>query len=554
MRRAITCFLVVLSSCARPAAPPAKVAPPAVAKETVPSFGAESIDAALRATWKEKRIVPAPAVDDAAFLRRVTIDVAGTVPRAETVERFLADPSPDKRKRVVDELLASKEYAEHWATYWDDVLMGGRGKKNLVDEDAFRGWLAARFAENAPWDRVVRDLVAATGDNENEPAVNFTLRFVDSPQDLAGNASRIFLGAQIQCAQCHDHKTESWKQDDFRKFASAFLHAKVEPLEPKEKGMTRRVQLVDANRVAPRFAKMADLAPIAKARPTALDGTDLDRGDGTRKALAAWMTSAKNPWFARAIVNRMWGHYMGRGFFDPVDDMRASNAPELPALLDRIADEFAAHGFDLAWLTRVLCATEAYSLAPAAAAEADPENKLWSRFHLTPLGSEELMNAIFRVTDVERAAEKSGVKNLDQLRANVARQYVFLFDVDEEDDTPDYAGNVSQALALLNGALVAQGSRALPASALAEAASGDGTDAQKIERIVLRVLGRKPTPAELERWTAYVAAPPAPSATAKKPLGGPFDRLANKKSDPKLAAYEDLFWAMLNSSEFVFNH
>lgn len=576
----------------------------------------------MREAWKRENLSPAPRADDATFLRRAYVDIAGTVPPPDVTKAFLSDASPDKRQKLVDRLVASPAYADHWMNYWDDVLMGNTVKSPIVDRVAFRSWLRARFAANAPWDAIVRDLVAATGQNssggsvtnkipglamavpapdgagmrganlpsdpspmtsdgkgedaktsaEVNGAVNWTLRFEQSPQDLAGNASRIFLGVQIQCAQCHDHKFEKWKQDDFRRFASGFFHAKVEPLEGREKGAIRRALLVDTPRVPPRFAKNPELAPIARTKAAALDGTDVEKGEATRRALAAWITSKENPWFAKAIVNRMWGHFLGRGFYDPVDDVRPGNPPTMPELLDRIAVDFVAHGYDLAYLVRTIAATEAYNLASSADAKTDPENKLWARFHLSPLGPEELLNALVTATNVEETAKKAGIANFEQLRVAAVKQYAFLFDVDEEDDTPDFSGTITQALALLNGALVGQGSRALPGSTLADLPK-DGSDADRIEALTLRVLARRPTADERTKWLAYVTgadrgreAPvtgvttaPAAGASSKGNRGNKgasFERLGKKGKPvgPKEAAYEDLLWAMLNSSEFVFNH
>jgi hypothetical protein len=514
-------------------------------------MGPEAVDAALRDAWKAAGVTPAPRADDATFLRRVYVDIVGMVPPPDVTAKFIADASPDKRKKLVDDLLASPAYAEHWMNYWDDVLMGRENKGPVVDRLAFRYWLRARFEANAPWDRMVRDLVAAKGQNsvggpkgkgpglamqvplgstlEKEDlddlakvngAVNWTLRFEQAPQDLAGNASRVFLGVQIQCAQCHDHKTEKWKQDDFRKFAAGFLFHKVDPIEDKTKQI-RRVELHDAPRVVPRFAKNPELGPVGTMKPTALDGTDLSKGDGTRQALAEWITAKQNPWFAKAFVNRMWGHFLGRGFVDPVDDIRPSNPATMPELLDKLAVDFAAHDFDIKYLVREITATEAYQLSAAKTeAGSDPENKLWARFHLVPLGPEELLNALIGVT---------GVKKLEQQRMQLVRQYAFLFEVDETDDTPDYSGTVSQALALLNGSLTAQGAKALPASALSGVLAMSGGDAEKIDALSVRVLARPATDAERDKWVAYV-----------------------KKGGKK--GYEDVLWAMLNSSEFVFNH
>lgn len=594
---------VFLAACSHPRSTPAPAtSAAAVAKDakgtTTAAFSVAPIDAALREEWKKDGLTAAPRADDATYLRRLYVDLVGTVPPPDVTTKFLGDPAPDKRARMVDTLLASPGYAEHWMNYWDDVLMGRQTKANLVDRVEFRRWLRRRFAKNDPWDRVVTALVAATGENgdggvkvktapmaiplaetpevmdssrvaASEPpedpaingAVNWTLKYEQTPQDFGGSASRYFLGLQIQCAQCHDHKTEAWKQDDYRRFTAAFLRARIEPIDRGKTMGVRRVNLVDLPVSAPRFAKKAELAEIVTAKPTALDGTDLAKGKDTRKALAAWMTAKDNPYFAKAFVNRMWGHFLGRGFVDPVDDIRPSNPATMPALFDRLAADFATD-FDVKRLLRTIVATEAYQLSARrdAAQTADPENKLWARFHLVPLGPEELLNAVFRVTDLEHTAKSLGVKNMEQLRANVVRQYAFLFDTDEEDDEPDYSGTVSQALTLLNGALVAQGARALPGSMTAELVNGPGTDAEKVDALAVRALARHATPEEKARWVEYVTEAtsdrPAPrrkydasKATVLKPF-------ANRSPNvsPKAAAYEDLLWSMLNSSEFTFNH
>ena len=593
--------LVVASACGAPekALPSPSVGVVASASpkvERVP-FGPSAIDAVLREEWRRAGVVAAPPADDATFLRRAYVDITGTIPPPDVTERFLADaatPSVAKRSKLVDTLLASPEYAEHWTNYWDGLLMGREVRGNVVDRAAFRGWLRDRLSANVPWDRIVTELVSATGQNggggpkvkgpamrlsvDADPipstedgddatsaingAVNWTLRFEPSPQDLAGHGSRVFLGVQIQCAQCHDHKTEPWTQDDFRRFASAFLHAKVAPIEhDKTKGAVRRVELVDAPKPGLRSVKNAENGAIARAKATALDGTDLDRGLGTRKALAAWMTSKDNAWFARAFVNRMWSHFLGRGFYDPVDDMRPSNRATASDLLDRIAADFVAHDFDVKHLVRLICTTEAYSLAASAPTETDPENKLWARFRVAPLGPEELLNAVFRATELERTAQKAGIRDLDALRASVVRQYAFVFDTDEEVEGSDFSGTITQALALLNGALVAQGSRALPGSALAELVDGPGSDGEKLDALALRVFTRRATDEERARWTAHIErATTVVSKRSSQPsnLGRrtPLGRLAGKRTaaSPKIAAYEDVLWAMLNSSEFTFNH
>ncbi|MCA9585507.1 MAG: DUF1549 domain-containing protein [Myxococcales bacterium] len=593
----VALWLSTVSGCSpspKAAVSPAPVAAASSASPSSPApgaFGPATIDAALRAEWRRRDVTPSAPADDATFLRRVTVDLIGTIPTEAEAKAFLESRDPDKRAKWVDRLLASPEYAEHWALYWDDELMGRRTTGAVVDRDAFRSWLRGRIADNTPWDRLVTEIVSATGVNSQggprakgrgpvldvaEPdaedgdervavngAVNWTLRFADAPQDVAGTASRVFLGVQIQCAQCHDHKTEKWKTEDFRKLTAAFWHVNSKPLDRgKPMKSIKRVEVVDTPRVPPRFAKNPENAPIARSAPVALDGTALEAAGGktsVRAALAAWMTSANNPWFARAAVNRMWGHFLGRGFYDPIDDMRASNAPTMPELLDAVAADFAKGGFDMRRLMRTICLTEAYGLSARPSAKPDGSNAAWAKFRLVPLGREELLRALLRATDAEEAARRANL-DVDRLRASLVRQYGFLFDVDEDSDAVDYAGTVTQALMLINGAFVGHASRALPGSALGEVLSRPGDDASKVAALYLRVLTRAPTAEETTRAVDYVThashvAKPAKGGGAQKGQG-PLGRLGRKAGPPdaRRDAWEDLTWSLLNSSEFLFNH
>jgi hypothetical protein len=602
-----------------PAAPPGQAAPVA--------FGPAAIDAMLRAEWAKERVTPSARVDDARFLRRVYLDVVGTIPPPDAVTSFVADASPDKRTRVVEQLLASPAYAAYWATVWEDTLVGWQTREQVVDRGALRAWLEGEFASNAPWDRIVTGLLTAEGRNSvggkpegvaPEPeqttpvasgpapmapvvragdasspadgvpvngAVNWIIKYRDAPADLAGNASLLFLGVQIQCAQCHDHKTEKWKQDDFRRFAACFMRTRSEVIDKGKTMGRRRVDVVDIGRPLARYAKQPDLLPIALAEPTALDGTDMGTSPNARKALAAWVTAKENPWFARAIVNRMWGHFLGRGFVDPVDDLRASNPPVMPQLFDELSADFTAHAFDLKALVRTITATEAYQLAPGAPAPgaAHVSSDTWAQFHMTPLGPNELLRSLLDATGVEAVFAKNTRVNLDRIRMQLYKRYSFLFDVDETTDQIDFDGTISQALTLLNGSEVGGGVSAIPGGALDAILRRPGTDADRIMLLYRRTIARVPTPDELAYWTHYVSAPhavdPAAEPPPPRPLPGPargknkkkgklgkgqpqgpdaFKRLELRdermRPDPRRQAYEDVFWALLNSSEFTFNH
>lgn len=611
MRASLAFVPILLLACGsqpapKPSAPPAPSASASasVAPVVAPALGAASIDAAIRAEWQKQGVVAAPRVDDARFLRRAWIDIVGTLPPADTVTAFLADASPDKRAKAVDALLASPRYAEHWAAFWDDVLMGQVVRDPAVDRAAFRVWLRDKFAANAPWNTVVYDLITATGKNsEGGPrrgpyglppiassmgmgmdagaaddddagasgarvngAVNWLLKFGNAPGDFAGTTSRAFLGVQIQCAQCHDHKTEKWKQTDFEKFANCFTRTQIVPIDRgPAMGQVRRVEVRDAKRPVGRFRNNPDAKGIVSAAPTTLDGADLSQTDNVRQAIASWITDDKNPWFSQAIVNRMWGHFVGRGFVDPVDDLRPSNPATMPELLDRIAKDFATHKYDLKYLIREIAATEVYGLAPAPSKndkdKLEAEHKLWARFRLTPLGPEELLNAVLAATNLEEAVRANG-GDLDKVRTQLARVWVFLFDVDEDFDRDAFEGTISQALTLLNGSLTGSASSAIPSGALADVMSRSISDADRIELLYLRALSRKPTTDEVALWQKYVAdATAAAAPTAPRPKPKSPDALrrletkgAAKPRDARTQAFEDLLWALLNSSEFVFNH
>jgi hypothetical protein len=575
---------------------------------------AAKIDILIRAEWARSSITPAAPVDDARFLRRAYLDIVGTIPPPEVVVSFALDAGADKRARIVDRLLASPAYAEHWATYWTEALIG-QAQQALVDKEAFETWLRTRFAANAPWNQLVTELLTAQGvSSEGGPgyggpsdgggstpmlddraagtdgpvngAVNWFVKYRDTPQDLAGSASRIFLGVQIQCAQCHDHKTEKWKQEDFRDFASCFVRARTEVLDKGKMGGRKRVDVVDIGRPLPRFLKNPELAVFAQAAPRALDGTDLSKSPDPRQALAAWMTSPENPWFSEATVNRIWAHFLGRGFVNPIDDIRPSNPASAPEVLASVSSDFQAGGYDLKRLIRLITGTQAYQLSSSmrlvGSAIPAERDTLWSRFRLEPLGPEELLNALMDATGVEATLGATGKVDVQRIRSVLFAAYSYLFDVDEEFDQTDFEGTVSQALALLNGRLVGGGTSDVVGSAIDRILAQPDSDKDKIEALYLRTVSRRPTPEESEYFVRYVNEPhlvdvdpaggrqpiPRLRAVPRKGEGGkkgtpnlegpdPLGRLEQRDArtvDPKRRAFEDVFWALLNSSEFTFNH
>ncbi|MEO8796645.1 MAG: DUF1549 and DUF1553 domain-containing protein [Polyangiaceae bacterium] len=611
---ALAALVAACGSSPHPAArPPNNDLNPPTPPQSPKLMGPDSANVLLEDAWKKNSVTPAAVADDATYFRRVSLDITGVIPTAKDLEAFLADTSPGKREKAVDAMLASPGYADHMTNVWDRILLGREVKPGVVDRFAFRAWLHEQFAKNVPYDQTVRSLVTATGQNSvggrpfdrteaeretNEAkingAVNWFLHFDNLP-DLAGSTSRTFLGVQIQCAQCHDHKTEKWKQTDFRSFAAIFNHTKRELVDKAKTPGTRKLDVVDVDRnVRAGKNAPADSVLYQQAIPKTLDGTDLSKATNRRQALAEWMTSPKNPYFTREIVNRTWADFTGRGFFEPVDDFRESNPPVLPELMDTLAADFVRSHYDLKHLIHVIALTEAYQHAdgtPGPAAGMD--DKLWGHFQLQRLGPDELLDSVARATDLGAVLDKAAGENIDKLRFAMRHQFAFVFDVDETGDHHDeFDGTISQALLLMNGNLVNRGASALPLLAVGQVLKADSDDRARVRALTLRTLSRPPTDDELAKWVTFVQTPrdvaitpdtpasstattPPPAPTVgkktakdvkkgqkKKAAGDPLNRVearlearADKAHlDAKHQAYEDLMWAQLNSSEFNFNH
>jgi hypothetical protein len=551
-------LLVVLS-----VTPVAAKAPPAPKELT-----ATDLDRMLAREWKKAHLSPAPAVDDARFLRRLYLDLAGVIPPAEVVDSFLDDKAKDKRARAIDALLDSPSFSEHFAAYWDKVLLGKFAPPKQIDRAAFRGWLKAQLEKNAGWDEIARGLVTASGVNNKEGATNFVLRWLEQPPDLAGRVSRVFLGVQIQCAQCHDHKSEKWKQEDFNRFAAFFVKTGAKPLDDGKAPGVRPIRVEDFPiAVAGLKKNEMQMKSMVEAMPRTLDGTEAGAGN-RRQALATWMTRPDNPWFARAFVNRTWAGLLGRGFVEPIDDFRRSNPTVAPEILDAVADDFRAHKYDVRRLVRLIVSTRAYQLAAAPSKNPDAE-KLWARYRLRMLGPDELLDSVAAATKIETLMQKTAGDKFEQKKQQLRAGVSFLFDVDEEQEQTDYDGTVAQALMMMNGLLVNSGASALPGATLADVLAMPVSDDKKVEALYLRTLSRRPSAAELARWHDFIdgrqeLVKTAPPPKLPKPDGktkqkpDPLARMARKwkpgESTPQSQAYEDVFWALLNSSEFTFRH
>lgn len=588
----LTLAVAATAACAStsPTPAPARAGVAAAASRAPAATLAARIDEALAALQRARGVQPAPLVDDATWLRRVTLDLAGRIPTETEARAFLADAGADKRPRAAEALLGSRDHAAHLARIWDDTLMGPRVKERQVDRAAFQRWLEARFAAKTPWDRLVTEIVTASGKNsaggpagplalvstggadpdDVNGAVNWVVRYGRQPADLAGATAKGFLGVQIQCAQCHDHKTEKWTQGDFRSFAAAFAHVRVDRIE-RDKGRVPVVSLADGQRPMRRWYGDPELAKIADATPKALDGTDLSNGDNRRAALAAWMTSRDNPWFSRAFVNRVWAQLTGEGFVEPIDDLRPSNAPRGGGVLDLVAEAFEASGFDVDALYRAIVATQTYQRAVTTGAAGVAEGA-WSRRALAPLSPDQLFDSIVTAAGLEPIVERVAGERADLVRARARMQMEFVFDDDSEANAESYRGTVQQALALMNGLVATAGTTLLEGSALDEVLREHATTPDRLTALFLRALGRPPTASELARFGAFVegardddaksavtaprAAPSPRGAGRRGRAGGAVlpGRIRSRARTAEERAYEDVLWTLLNTSEFTFQH
>ena len=529
--------------------------------------------------------ISANVIDDDTFLRRVTLDLYGRIPSKEELLAFRGDSQADKRARLVDTMLDHPEHAAHLARAWEQTLLGPEVRLRLVDRGAMRRWLEERFAKDVPWDVIVRDLIAAEGassaggsmrdaltqtdeamlkeerDENVNGATNYSLRFRKNPQDLAGNVSRTFLGVQIQCAQCHDSKTDVWTQTQFREFASPFLFARAKPVG-KTKGEMAIFELESSDRPNRKALRIEELAAIAETPPRALDGTPLATDD-PRKALAAWITSKDNKWFAKAMINRVWADLHGQGFIDPVDDMREGSEVVLPAVFELLADDFEKSGFDLDWLYRTIILGPTYRTTIDGTMT--PRATQFSTMDLMPMSSHTLLDSVFIASDADARLVRVAPANARALKNALRLRMEFVFDGDAESNSAAQATTLSQALFLANSAFMTAATSHSEGSMLQQLVHSGGDDATIVRELFQRTLTRDPTDEEVaamralldEKRTPAELAIQAPRGEGKARRIARMDEILLRATKPKegterARAVEDLFWALLNSNEFLF--
>ncbi len=490
-----------------------------------PAFN--EIDTLVNAKLDRLHVAPSEVCDDETFLRRAYVDVIGLLPTASEREAFLNDPSPDKRATLVDRLIDRDEFRDLWILKWAEMLQirtaNGLSPKGLQGYDA---WLRARVKADVTIDQIAKEVLSATGGTFENPAVNY-FQTETTPQLLAENVAQVFLGTRIQCSQCHNHPFDRWTMDDYYGFASFFSRIGYkQALDPREVTVFNTENGEMKHPIADR-----------KVRPTYLGdrAPELQPGQDYRGVLADWLASPENSAFARTIANVVWSQYFGQGIIEPVDDARVSNPPSNPELLDLIAKELVAAKYDIRPLVRKILRSRTYQLTTRKNESNRWDERNFSHQKIRRMRAEVLLDCISEVTSTEdrfpglpkggRAVQmpdgRSPVYFLTTFgRAN--RETACSCDVKT---TP----TLSQALHLINGETttgkIAEGK--VVANLLAET----GDPAVVAEALYVRCLSRKPTRAEAEKIGARL-----------------------EESPDKARALEDLFWALLNSNEFLFNH
>ena len=496
------------------------------------------IDRLLESSWKKAGVTPARPATDEEYLRRAYLDLLGRIPTIQEARAFLQTRETDKREKLVDFLLEHADYPKNFATQWTVLLIGRGNQGRRVDRGALASWLRKQFSANRPWNDMVFDLVTAAGSNKQNGAVNYVLAHLESDAvPLTSLTTRLFLGQQIQCTQCHDHPSNEWKQGDFWGINAFFKGLKSEEKSAvNDTGLEAydHTELRDEPSDAyVRFDKRNGLVGIAF--PKFLNGQKISQGTDVirRTELGKLIVDPKNQDLSRAFVNRMWAHFMGRGFVNPVDDIGPHNSPSNPELLDKLGRQFQDSRYDVKELVRWIMASRAYQASSVKGKGADKEEGLFSFMQLRPMSPEQLFDSLLTATNAHRAG--NGLQS-DQKRDAWLRQFLFAFGNDEGEETTNFQGTIPQALMMMNGELLREALSGKPGSFLAgcieEAqVQSRSPEVYMVNQIYLAALSRYPTRKEFQLAGHYLASYP-----------------------DSLYVLQDLFWALLNSNEFILIH
>jgi hypothetical protein len=503
------------------------------------------IDEHVFAKLKELRIEPSDLCTDAEFIRRASLDACGKLPTAAEVKAFLADADPKKREKLVDALLASSEFTDFWTLQLSDLLQNRKERdhdvRGVKGVRQFHAWLREKVATNTPWDVLARDVLTATGSNFENPAVGYFIVTVGEQRhgensEVGESVAQAFLGTRIGCAKCHNHPLERYTQDDFYHFAAYFSRISFDRKEPKSGQPTMlRVSHPDQNQNKnPVGVSQPRTGKFMKAQPLDRTAVDAPAGVDPRAVLAKWITDPSNEFFTGAMVNRVWRHYLNVGLVEPVDDLRATNPPTNPALWAALKKEFTANKSDLRHLMKVILNSRTYQLSSATRPGNESDARFFSHYYARRLPAEVLLDAICDATNVPEKFDGYPVGTRAVQLPDPSSASYFLATFGRSNRVTacacERAGDVNlpQVLHLQCGPIVNQKAPD-PAGWLTAAMKAEPDDMKLMDALFLRSYSRLPTDAERD--------------TVRK-------LLKDAKRDD---LFRDLFWALLNSKEFVFN-
>lgn len=497
------------------------------------------IDDLTLAKWKSLKLAPSRAATDSEFLRRAYLDAAGILPTPEEVEQFLADTAPDKREKLVAQLLNRDEYADYWAYKWSDLLLVSSRKLRTNSMWAFYNWIRDSVKSNKPWDQFARDIFTASGSSRQNGALNYFVLHKDTIA-LAENVTQAFLGQRLTCARCHNHPLEKWTQTQYYQFANLF--SRVGLKNGDAAGETVVFAKTAGNINHPRL-----LRPLA---PTPLDGQPMpiDAAVDRRQHFAQWLTSPQNEYFAKNIVNRVWGSIMGRGLSHPVDDVRATNPASNEELFDALTQDFIKNGYDIKRLIRLIMTSSTYQLSSEANATNQQDNIFYSKYIVKRMPAEVLLDTMSQVTGVPTAfgGFPAGTRALQLPDVRVQSQFLSVFgrperiicDAAERSQDP----SISQALHVINGDTLNK-KLSDPSGYVNLFLKIGLSDSRILEQLTMSAFARYPTAEEKKTILVALAQQRAtPAATAEAA------REARKQ------ALEDMAWSLLTSKEFLFIH
>lgn len=488
------------------------------------------VDEKLIAKWKDLGLTASPLCSDQEFFRRIHLDTIGTLPEPEAIKAFLVDRSSDKRAKAIDAVLNRPEFVDFWALKWGDHLRINRARLNDKGMWSFYNWVRAALRDNKGVDEFVRDIITAEGSTFTDGPANYYR--VGTPVDWAETTAQLFLGVRVQCAKCHHHPFEKWSQDDYYGLSAFFVRLGTK--NSQEFGIFGGERILHLNPTG----EQTHPRKGGVVKPHPLDGPDMDDTFDRRRKLAEWVTAKDNPFFARNMVNRFWGYFMGRGLVEPLDDIRATNPASNPELLDALARDFAEHGFDLKHLMRTIMNSRAYQLSSAVTPgnQADKSNVHFTRYTVKRLTAEQLADALDFATGTREkyTGLPLGTRAIQLPDPAVKSFLLDVFGRPSRQITCEcertVQPNIAQALHLLNGDFLNQ--KIGNASGRLEAQLKAKTPLPAIvEELYLVTLSRGPRPEEELQAQEWIAKAPSPKE-----------------------GIQDLLWVLLNSREFLFNH